>query len=890
MLNRNIYITEPSTQKLANEGVAYVNDEQTEKELSVLRYELETFVCDGQYEKGMQDILDTYLSNIDQAQQPAVWISGFYGSGKSHLVKMLRALWTDIQFPDGATARGVADLPQAIQDHLKELTIKGKRYGGLHAASGTLGAGASGSVRLALMRIIFKSVGLPESYPIAKFVLWLKHEEIYEEVKKQVVSLGYDWEEELDNFYVAEGLHKALSLVKPNIFSRPEVCLEALINLYPDVRDITNEQMLKAIHQALSKEEKLPLILIVLDEVQQFIGTSAERSIEVQEMVESIVKSIGGKLMFIATGQTAVTGTANLQKLQGRFTVRVELSDADVDAVIRKVILAKKPEAKDPIKEIMDKNLGEISRHLQGTTLGHTQEDIQFFTQDYPILPVRRRFWERTLRVLDQTGTDSQLRNQLSMIHKVIQTNADQPLGNVIPADYLYFNNADELLQARVLPRKIHESTMKWYERGNDKEKLTARAVGLSFLINKLNDRNKDIGILADVDTLADLMVDNLIEGSSALRSQLPTLLDSCELLIRVGSEYRIQTEESAAWNDEYEKQKGLLTNESHRIETDREDRIRKHFNKKLKRRSFPQGDSKVPREISLCFDNNLPTDSDKKIYLWIRNGWVTDVNSVRADARQAGTTSPAIFSFIPSRSMDDLRNQMIYAKAANATLEQRGIPNTPEGKEARSAMETTRNNAEARVLELLDEALSGVRIFQGGGTEINGSDLDEMVGEAAANSLSRLFGRFDMADHSGWGKVYSNAAKGAPDALKAVNYDGEVGKNNVCKQIMTFIGGGKTGSQIRTEFENPPYGWSGDAVDGALYILLVAGILRVEDDKHNAITSKELERKALGKCSFYLEKATVTAPQKIKIKKLFQKINISCPPLCVNIVEASTF
>ena len=65
----------------------------------------------------------------------------------------------------------------------------------------------------------------------------------------------------------------------------------------------------------------------------------------VQEAVEACCKNIGGKLLFIGTGQTAVTGTPNLKKLEGRFTVRVELSDTDVDAVVRKVILAKKANA-----------------------------------------------------------------------------------------------------------------------------------------------------------------------------------------------------------------------------------------------------------------------------------------------------------------------------------------------------------------------------------------------------------------------------------------------------------------------------------------------------------------------------------------------------------------
>ena len=51
-----------------------------------------------------------------------MWVSGFHGSGKSHLVKMLRALWVDSAFDDGATARGMAYLPQGVSDQLKELS------------------------------------------------------------------------------------------------------------------------------------------------------------------------------------------------------------------------------------------------------------------------------------------------------------------------------------------------------------------------------------------------------------------------------------------------------------------------------------------------------------------------------------------------------------------------------------------------------------------------------------------------------------------------------------------------------------------------------------------------------------------------------------------------
>ena len=66
MYNHDIYQKDPATRKLVNEGVASVNDETTSHALAVLRYELETFVCDGQYEKGMSHILETYLKNTDQ--------------------------------------------------------------------------------------------------------------------------------------------------------------------------------------------------------------------------------------------------------------------------------------------------------------------------------------------------------------------------------------------------------------------------------------------------------------------------------------------------------------------------------------------------------------------------------------------------------------------------------------------------------------------------------------------------------------------------------------------------------------------------------------------------------------------------------------------------------
>jgi hypothetical protein len=82
--------------------------------------------------------------------------------------------------------------------------------------------------------------------------------------------------------------------------------------------------------------------------------------------------------------------------------------------------------------------------------------------------------------------------------------------------------------------------------------------------------------------------------------------------------------------------------------------------------------------------------------------------------------------------------------------------------------------------------------VFQAGGTEITGNDLQALILEASTKSLQRLYPQFVMADHEGWGRVYANAKKGAPDGLKAVGHDGEPVQNLVCKAILASIGSGK--------------------------------------------------------------------------------------------------
>ena len=85
MKNREVLSRDPLTTTIPNDGVTKVIQPQSTQEWDVLRYELESFVCEGEYRQGLDRILSAFLTNISQAQQQPVWVSGFYGSGKSHL-------------------------------------------------------------------------------------------------------------------------------------------------------------------------------------------------------------------------------------------------------------------------------------------------------------------------------------------------------------------------------------------------------------------------------------------------------------------------------------------------------------------------------------------------------------------------------------------------------------------------------------------------------------------------------------------------------------------------------------------------------------------------------------------------------------------------------------
>ena len=878
MTNRELYFRDPTTLELLNNGVSKVSEIGTDEgQIRTLRFELETFVCDGEYARGLERILRAYLDGLGREEQKAVWVSGFFGSGKSHLVKVLRYLWEDYRFADGASARSLVNLPAEIADLLKELSSRSKPIGGLRAAAGTLGAGAMDNVRLAFIQLVLRAAGLPENLAQAKFVLWLRSSGLEAKVKDALKRQQRDLTREVLSLKLSVPLAEALVSAEPK-YATAANAQAAIRDQFKENSSPTIDDALDVVTQIFGSDGQLPCTLLVVDEVQQFIGEKIQRAMDVQEIAEHCCTTLNQRLLLIGTGQSALNTTPSLQRLQARFKVSVQLSDTDVESVIRKTVLRKKPERETAISKCLDANQGELARHLENTRFAANHDDDKFFVADYPLLPTRRRFWEKVLRNTDHSGAKAQLRSQLQIVFEATRQTAAASVGTVVPADFIYDQVSTDLINSGELEREYNEIILKQRDGTKDGD-LRSSLCALSFLIGKLpRTPGADDGVRANVETLVDLLVSDLKNDRPRLEQQVPTLLTQlvdAGHLMAVESEFRLQTREGVRWTHDFNRRRTAVLSDDQRINSKRTELLRDGAKQALKPVSLQQGTSKQPRKLAVELSSSRPASSSAEVTLWVRDGWSDDEKSVLNDARAAGVNSPMLFGFLPRLHHEALRQAIASHIAAQETLDAHGPAATPEAIEARKAVETQLEVARHRIQQLLGHVIGGAKVFLGGGQEANGIELADKVQDSANSALERLFPQFSEADHANWGQVVTRARAGDVGALSQVGYPGDVTKHPVCRRVLDLVGAGKKGKDIRAHFKSAPFGWPQDAIDGALFVTLVAGNLRATVNGQPA-QAQTLPQNQVGVAGFYVDVPPLNVQQRLDLKALFQKVGVT--------------
>lgn len=873
--NNNLFVRPPLSFEIPNDGVTNVDRPEDSNQWDVLKYELESFVCEGEYEHGLQRILASYTGHRNRTTQPAVWVSGFYGSGKSHLVRVLQHLWADTKFPNGATARGLTNVPQGIQDQLTELTTLGRRDGAAPwAAAGALDRSGD-TLNAVFLSIVLGAAGLPTRVAPAQVALWLAGEGHLDAVRDHVTSNGGDLVEELAEYNLSKLLANAVLASDPDFAASARDVRAALRSQFPpDTRSFSTDETIALLKKILEYvgDGQIPPSLIVLDEVQQYISGDGGRAMEVQNLVESVSREMNGRVLLVATGQQELTADSTLQKIQDRFTVKVVLKNQDVDAVVRRVLLSKEPARKPGLDSTLSSVAGQISRQLIGSKIQHTAADDKDLAEDYPLLPVRRRFWESVLRQAD-AGRAGQLRSQLRIVHEANRKVAPKALGTVVGADFLYSQKNEDLNGAGLL---LKETQTLIHEQGQ-KEALRGRILGLIHLIALLpTSGHGDIGVRATADHLVDLLIEDLAHDGDRLRQQVPAVLEALAeegILQQDGEEFRLQSKAGREWDEAFRRHHAQVTESE--MSTERDSLLLAEISRALPA-TIQQGRAKESRKLSLHADASLPPQSEA-IPVWLRSEWDEGITAKQFDeaARSLGVDSPIVLVHLPRLQAPAFAAAVRNKIAAQRVIDQQGIPQDDEGKQARSAMQTRLDRATDQVNAHVRDVISRASVLLGGETAPNGMTLRELIEAGAQDAASRLFPRFSEADDNRWPQVIARVRSGsAADALKAVQHDANPDQHRVVKEVLSHVGpAGTSANDVEKAVTSPPLGWPRDALMASLGVLLDTGVIRATLNGSDASTADVLKQTRLGNVQLRREVSVLKPVEKIQARQLLSNL-----------------
>lgn len=395
------------------------------------------------------------------------------------------------------------------------------------------------------------------------------------------------------------------------------------------------------------------------------------------------------------------------------------------------------------------------------------------------------------------------------------------------------------------------------------------------YMLGRIQGDADQHGVRPTAEVIADLLVDDL-EAGADVRRKVPEALASLRdegAVIEIGSEWRLQTKESAEWESAYKVEERTRQSSAADIARERRVALEGALASALAGISAIQhGRSAQSRRIHrLRPDEKAPGDG---VVLRIHSGWEADLEAVKKDIEAASPHDATIYLLLPREEPNALQAALVQRMAAQAVIDQKGAPQTTEGKEARAAMESRVSAAQRQIDGIVKAAVAKSTILHAGGATIPG-DLPDAVRTAANNALARLYPQFAEGDHPGWERVVEQARRGQPDAIKAVDHHGTPETHPVCKTILAALGAGRKGSDLRKQFADPPYGWSQDVVDGTLLVLDNAGQLRVTGEDGQQAVLRNLDRRKTGLCTFRAETTTVTTHQRLAVRGLLQAAGV---------------
>src|SRR5262245_46102137 len=561
-----------------------------------LASEVGAYVVTPTIERYLDEWLEHYTDTFRRhTTEIGSWISGYFGSGKSHLAKIVALLAENRSLLGHTAAKRfegrvptTASRRASILRSLSRIDQCSTRV--LAFNLNTLVDSKITPLPRLLLSQYYQSRGYSSNLLYARVI----EQEIdrrgkLEALHTEVANLAKrSWSEIQKNpgFY-ANHLYRAACKVAPDAFASPEEVAQALKNA--ERGDLYNAQFLvqTLLDDLASRQQEIKKparILLVLDESGQWIEDDAGRLAQLQALVEeSAIKGQGKIWIFVTTHedmgaiyQNARALQADMKKIEGRFRFKWSLTTENIELVLEDRIFKKKLAGRDAVTKAYDGAPGMIRGlgELANTSQKLPSCDRDRFATLYPFFPYQVHLIPEIVKSLrSRGGRGEQLsgstRTLLAITQDILRAGRrpylELEVGEMVPFDEVYGNLAGE---GEVSP-DVRRELSRVEEVVPGATALTRRVAEVLYLIREI------AYVPRTIDNLARLLVEATSDDLPGLTARIQPELErliAAKMVARIGEEYEFLTGERRTFEDE------VATIAAQLKQQDREAGLAKHF------------------------------------------------------------------------------------------------------------------------------------------------------------------------------------------------------------------------------------------------------------------------------------------------------------------------
>ncbi|WP_434293324.1 BREX system P-loop protein BrxC [Clostridium botulinum] len=523
-----------------------------------IKQELEEYVVTSELNKHIDRFFEAYkIGIIGNTDKNGVWISGFFGSGKSHFLKILSYLLENrgIEGKKAINYFDDKDLDSFVLANMKQAgDVKADVIlFNIDSKSDSDSKSNKDAIVNVFNKVFNEMQGFCGSMPwIADLERQMVKDEVYENFKKSFEEIsGNSWIDSREDFYYEEdSIIGALS-------KTTKMSEEAARNWYSKCEEnysLSIDKFADKVKEYSDSKGKNHHVVFLVDEIGQYIGDNTQLMLNLQTVVEDLGTKCGGKCWVIVTSQegldefTKVKGN-DFSKIQGRFNTRLSLSSANVDEVIKKRILRKNDGATSHLKALYEQKESIIKNLLTFTS--DTAEMKLYknggeFAEVYPFIPYQFNLIQSAFNGVREHGASGKSlskgeRSLLGAYQQIAIDYMDKDTNILIPFSAFY-RTIETFLDSSIRTVIIHA------EKNDNLNEFDVEVLKLLFLVKYVKE------IKANIENLSTLLVSEIdadkLEIKKKVQESLNRLIGQT-LVQKNGDEYAFLTNDEQDVNKE---------------------------------------------------------------------------------------------------------------------------------------------------------------------------------------------------------------------------------------------------------------------------------------------------------------------------------------------------